>query len=251
MASKSLQNELIGVLPPDYRTFIQDRFEETLLDYGQTIAQEGEDCSKVYFPLSCLISTIATFESGVSIEIAATGREGMVPVDAILGSSRVASPLVVQVAGVALTAPYSVFSSIVSSSVVFQRTLMAYADAYLQQLLQSAACNSVHSAEQRAARWLLTNQDRTGSNTFRVTQEQFAEILGVSRPTANIICQKLEKEKIIRHGRGVITVTDNALLTAKTCECYEAIRRKYRESIAPACLQSVPPHKTDKIRLRV
>ncbi len=251
MASKSLQNELIVALSSEYRAFIGDSLEETILDYGQIIAHEGEECSRVYFPLSCLISTVATFESGISIEITATGREGMVPVDAILGSSRVASPLVVQVSGVALTTSYPVFCRLIASSAEFRRTLLGYADAYLQQLLQSAACNSVHSAEQRAARWLLTNQDRTGSDTFRVTQEQLAEILAVSRPTVNIICQKLEKEKIIRHNRGVVTVIDNASLALKACECHEIIRRKYREIIAATRLRSDPPRKNDKIRLRV
>jgi hypothetical protein len=34
-------------------------------------------------------------------------------------------------------------------------------------LIQSVACNALHSVDERLARWLLTSHDRMGKTTFR------------------------------------------------------------------------------------
>ena len=52
--------------------------------------------------------------------------------------------------------------------------------------MRSAACNALHSADERCARWLLTTRDRTGRNEFPLTQEFLAAMLGVRRATATL-----------------------------------------------------------------
>ena len=44
----------------------------------------------------------------------------------------------------------------------FRRLLYLYAQAFMTQIAQSTACNRLHAAEQRLARWLLICRDRVG-----------------------------------------------------------------------------------------
>ena len=75
--------------------------------------------------------------------------------------------------------------------------------------MQSVACNAFHSIPERAARWLLHAQDRTGDR-IELTQEALAGLLGVQRTTVNAVVRELENEGLIATGRGVIRVTDRA-----------------------------------------
>ena len=49
-----------------------------------------------------------------------------------------------------------------------------YTQALFMQVAQSAACNRLHSSDQRCARWLLMTQDRAGAEQFPLTQEFLA-----------------------------------------------------------------------------
>ena len=44
--------------------------------------------------------------------------------------------------------------------------------------MQSAACNALHSLEQRACKWMLMSHDRVFTDTFRLTHEFLALMLG-------------------------------------------------------------------------
>jgi CRP-like cAMP-binding protein len=96
--------------------------------------------------------------------------------------------------------------------------------------MQSAACNSYHSIEQRAARWLLQAQDRAGDR-IALTQEELAGLLGVQRTTLNAVIRTMSDEKLIATGRGVINVTDRAGLKRRACECYDALARHFADVI--------------------
>jgi hypothetical protein len=56
----------------------------------------------------------------------------------------------------------------------FRDILLKYTQAFAIQVLQSVACNAVHSIQDRAARWLLTCDDRAGDSRFTLTQHFLA-----------------------------------------------------------------------------
>ena len=65
----------------------------------------------------------------------------------------------------------------------FRRLLHLYVQAFMTQIAQSTACNRLHAAEQRLARWLLICRDRVGRDEMPITQETMAMMLGVRRAT--------------------------------------------------------------------
>jgi hypothetical protein len=58
--------------------------------------------------------------------------------------------------------------------------------AVLAFLAQNIACNRLHSAEERTARWLAQTHDRVGSESIQITQEFLAQMLGVRRATVSV-----------------------------------------------------------------
>src|SRR4051794_24954424 len=105
-------------------------------------------------------------ENGASVEMATVGAEGMIGFGALLGSGTSLSKHVVQVAGRAMTINQSDFTRWREEKPAFQKVLLDYAQAFHIQVLQSVACNAVHSVYDRAARWLLTCDDRAGGGVF-------------------------------------------------------------------------------------
>ena len=103
---------------------------------------------------------------------------------------------------------------------VFYELLTHFAQALVGFIMQSTACNAVHSVEQRLARWLLMARDRMGRDDFPLTQEFVAMMLGASRPTVTIVAGTLQKAGLITYHRGHVTIVDREQLEAAACECY-------------------------------
>ena len=105
--------------------------------------------------------------------------------------------------------------------------------ARLVQLLQAVPCTRLHTVEQRCARWLLMCADRTEDDTFELTQECFAEMLGVPDSTWT-------RRRLAAAGgadqlpANTITVLDRRGLEAAACECYRIVRDRCERLLARA-----------------
>jgi CRP-like cAMP-binding protein len=84
---------------------------------------------------------------------------------------------------------------------VFCELMTHFAQALVGFIMQSTACNAVHSVEQRLARWLLMARDRMGSDEFPLTQEFVVMMLGASRPTVTVVAGTLQKAALITYHR--------------------------------------------------
>jgi CRP-like cAMP-binding protein len=119
-----------------------------------------------------------------------------------------------------------------------------YTVAMMNQIMQSTACNHVHTVQQRMCRWLLMTHDRVGEDEFKLTQEFLAQMLGVRRPSVTVAAGKLQKAALISYQRGRIRVLDRAGLEARACECYAVVRREF-ERLLPE-----PSSSKDNVELR-
>jgi CRP-like cAMP-binding protein len=110
----------------------------------------------------------------------------------------------------------------------FRRLLYRYHAAFVMQVMQGVACNGLHSIEQRCCRWLLSTQDRLGSQELEITHDFLAQMLGVRRASVSDVLRPLQEEGLIRASRGKLTILDSKRLAAASCECYRVIRKEYQ-----------------------
>ena len=96
----------------------------------------------------------------------------------------------------------------------------------LGQIAQTAACNRLHHLEERCCRWLLIAHDSALSDTFPLTHEFLAMMLGVQRAGVSVYLSLLKKAGLIEQRRGQITITNRAGLEDAACECYRAMRQE-------------------------
>jgi hypothetical protein len=91
-------------------------------------------------------------------------------------------------------------------------------------LSQIAGCNRLHEADQRLPRWLLTVHDAVQQDTFRITQEFIADMLGARRTTVAVAAGALQRAGLIEYQRGQLTILNRRKLEAAACECYRVTR---------------------------
>jgi CRP-like cAMP-binding protein len=103
-----------------------------------------------------------------------------------------------------------------------------YTEVLWVEAQQIAACNAVHDAEARLARWLLQTQDRTQpkSASITLTLDFLAQMLGNRRTTVTLVARALQTAGLIRYKRGKIDIIDRPGLEEAACECYQVIRHE-------------------------
>ena len=145
---------------------------------------------------------------------------------AVLGAESSSIRLLVQLPGGAAKMSRAAFMQAMGSMPSFRSLMYAHAQAFLEQVLVSVACNGAHSLKQRLARWLLTMRDRSDGDALRITQNLLAEMLGVHRPTVTNAARVLERAGLIARGRRQVTILDRQGLVAASCECYQLVRAR-------------------------
>lgn len=95
------------------------------------------------------------------------------------------------------------------------------------QLAASAACVRFHLVGPRLACWLLMSEDRARAETFHVTHEFLAYMLGVRRVGITTAAVALQRSGLVSYRRGELTVVDRKGLEQAACSCYAANRRLY------------------------
>jgi CRP-like cAMP-binding protein len=194
--------------------------------------EPGQPVDAVYFPLDGVISLVTPLEDGAIVEVATVGNEGLVGVPAVLGGS-LAVRAISQVAGRCLTMETGAFLNELAKGGPLARLVENYVQALFGQIAQAAACNRLHSNEERLSRWLLMSHDRMGTDRFLITQEFLAQMLGSRRATVTLSAGMLQKAGLIKYHRGHVEIIDRKGLESVSCECYRVIRSELDRVLAP------------------
>lgn len=230
-------NRLLAAIAPEDFARIEKRLEFVPLERGQVLFDPGEDVAVTHFPAyRTMVSMLIVTSDGHEIEAATVGREGAVGGIVSDGNKPAFGRALVQIAGSAFAIPTAVLEEAKRASPSFGELFARYADTLIAQMMQSVACNALHSVEARCCRWLLHAHDRSGKQIIQLTQESLAEMLGVQRTTVTAAIQSLEARGALRRERGRVEIVDRDALERQACECYRAVEDHFSAMLPEVAL---------------
>lgn len=223
------RNRLLSALDDADRELLMPHMERLHLDVGFVVVKAGVSFTHVYFPEGAILSVVNYMADGTGVEVGTVGNEGMAGLPAYLEAEASEGETFCQHQGACLRAPVEHVIDAAAVSPGIRRLLNRYTQAYMTQVAQSAACNRLHSIEQRCARWLLMTHDRMvgPTNIIHLKHEFLALMLGVRRAGVTIAAGALQDSGLIRYRRGAIRVLDRPGLEAASCECYGIVKRHF------------------------
>lgn len=226
-----ITNRLLQALPAETLERLRPAFAHSHIHYGQVLDRPDGSVQHLYFVNRGLVSLVKTMQDGRSVEISTVGIEGMTYPNAVFGIETALLESVVQIPGEVLRIRRDVLSAEMERDEELLGLMQNYTRFAIEQIIQTAACNRLHSLEERCCRWLLTAHDSALSDTFPLTHEFLATMLGVQRSGVSIAAMLLKKAGLIQYTRARVTITDRAGLEEAACECWGALRRQLAEAL--------------------
>jgi len=220
----STANHLLAAMPRQAYKRMSTGLEPVEMIYGQVLYEPAGRIRHVYFPLDCLVSLLTAVDQERTLEVGMVGNEGMVGMPMVLGIGRSAVRALVQGSGTAMRMTAARFGVEFRKNPLLQRALFHYTHLLMAQVSQTAACNRFHESEARLARWLLMTSDRLHADTFLLTHEFLAHMLGVRRVGVTNAAGVLQGKNLIDYSRGHIRILDRKGLEAAACTCYEIVK---------------------------
>jgi CRP-like cAMP-binding protein len=213
-------NLFLDVLSRDSAGSLISHMELIEVASGTPIARAGGTIEYAVFPLSCVVSSVARMRDGSDLEVALVGREGFFGIPLVLGGNISATEVMVQIPNEMYRIRSVDFERCLRDDQALRERCLSYVQATMDTVGQFAACNRLHSINERCARWLLMAYDRVSGHEIFLTHEFLATMLGVRRPGVSIAAAALESAGLIEYHRGRIVVTNRAGLEHASCECY-------------------------------
>lgn len=196
---------------------------------GEVVQFPGVPDAWVHFPLTALLSLVASDASGTGVAVAMVGSEGATGLTSTLTGFRPPFQVVGTIAGRVARLPADEVAGLIASEPRFHDAVLRCLGAQVVEVVQVSACNRLHPLSDRVARWLLCMADRTGQNELPATHELLAEMLGASRPNVSSALESFVRRGLVDTERGVITILDRDGLAAAGDGCHlvvaDALRR--------------------------
>jgi len=227
-------NHLLATLPLADFELLRPHIETIELVQEAVLVGASDRLTHVFFPHHGVISLVVSLAGGGRVEVASVGHDSIFGAFAALDGKISLTDAIVQLPGAASILDVGVLRTVASHSIGFRTTLIRHERALFAQAQQSAACNAMHSAESRLARWLLRMHDLAGEDRLHLTQDFLAQMIGVQRNSVSTVAHALQESGIIKYSRGNIEITDLKALKEASCECYEAVNAQCKRLLYQA-----------------
>lgn len=228
-SATAVENNIIANLPANELAAFLERAEKVSAPLRETLFEINEPFERVLFPLTGMGSLVTVLKDGTTLEAQTVGREGFMGLPLFHGIPVARCKGICQVEGDFYQLAPKDFLALLKVAPELSLMLHRYAQFSNEVVAQSAACNSMHLIEQRCARWLLLTADAVGRSDFSLTQEFLSQMLAVRRPGVTVAIGTLERQGLIEHRYGKVSISDADGLKKVSCECYQTITDKARE----------------------
>ena len=185
----------------------------------------GEPIAHIFFLEEGIASMTTCFANGAQVETSMFGYESVIGISTLMGTKHSLNAIFMQSPGYGYASPVEAAREEFRRNGIFQVLALRYVQIQLTLSTQNAACNAMHTYEQRLARWLLICSDRAKQNQLQMSQDFVAMMLGSTRSTVSLAASTLKSKRLIDYSRGMIIIRDIKGLEAESCECYRVIRR--------------------------
>lgn len=221
-------NHILASLPAEDRARLDPQLGTVALAKDKQIYRFDDQITTVYFPWDGVCSITRAMSDGRMVELETIGREGVVGCLAGFGEPLARFDAMVQVPGDgAYTLAIEPFRAEMRRQGALYDAVCRYMTFSHGLVATSAACNALHDSVERCARWLLMAHDRMGRDTFDLSHEYLAMMVGVRRPTATLAAGELQKAGLIRYRRGKMEIIDREKLERVSCECYVNVEQHF------------------------
>lgn len=188
------------------------------------LTRSAEVSHDVYFLTRGIASFVVELREGESAEIGMLGNEGLIGNASMLGSFAPVANCLMQMPGAGFRLPAIEMKRLFDESVEMRYFVLQNTQQQLLTISQISACNRLHKATERLARWLLTAADRAETDMVPLTQEAVAHMLGTRRTTIALVAGSLQRSGFIRYQRGNVRIIDHAGLVTAACDCYRVTK---------------------------
>lgn len=228
-----IANLFLRSLPLSSREAILPGLDRVHFQPGRAMGSPDHPLRSILFVTEGLVSLMKVMRDGRSVEVGAVGVEGVIDPVAIAEASGGTVDTVAWTAGSGLAIARGAFEQLMRDDRALERAVHRYAHFAFAQCAQAAACNRLHSLEQRMCRSLLVAGDN-GGTPLRVTHEMLGAALGAPRSSVSLVAKKLQHAGLIDYHRGAMRIADRQALEAATCECYAEARARIEQNFGGA-----------------
>jgi CRP-like cAMP-binding protein len=228
-------NVLLDALSRELRDAILALSRAVDLPARTLLYEQGEMPAHVYFLCTGVASLVVTMATGGSAEVGLIGHEGAVGAMQLLGPTPTPSQSFILMQGTGLRIRLEDLRGLFMSSGELRCRILEFVQQQNVTLEQIAACNKLHEAGHRLARWLLMCRDRSEQDTMTLTQEFMADMLGTRRTTVTMVASSLQERGMISYRRGRVTILSHADLAKAACPCYRICNTALRNLYRPHC----------------
>lgn len=225
ISGNELLRALLGV--PEVSDDLLSHVKVVSLSVNQVLYEMGDKIEFVYFPIDCVVSSLAIMEDGTTMETSMIGRDGLVGISTILGSGKSKQWMWVTIGGNAIQVEARLLEKVFMQNEATLKLLLRCYRSLVTQVSQRCVCNTRHTIIERLCCWLLMIHDRVGGSNLRLTQEAIASRVGARRAGITVAAGMLQDMQAIEYRRGQLHISGRDILEQTVCECYAILKADF------------------------
>jgi CRP-like cAMP-binding protein len=225
------RNRLLAALTPADLDLMRPDLEPVLLGLRQDLEKPKRPIDNVYFPDIGIASVVAVQSNDTRVEVGLIGCEGMSGTSVVLGNDRSPHSTYIQVAGEGQRIAAAKLREMMNASDSLRAVFLRYVQVFMVQTAHTAITNARAKLDARLARWILMAHDRVRGDTLPLTHDFLSLMLGVRRAGVTEALHSLQRQKLIRAGRGEVVVLNRKGIERTAGEAYGTPEAEFRRLI--------------------